>query len=257
MVHYTHLDIKDVFVCGDIHGEFKELFHTIKTQKFSDCVVIIAGDCGFGFNKLVYYGQLFNKYNKLLEAKNIYIYFVRGNHDDPTYFDDCTINYEHCKAISDYSVISVNNKNILCVGGAISIDRIWRKQEEYKLNKYKSNSKKQLYWNNEAPYFSPHELEEITSNQINIDCVVTHSSPHMVFPLTKGGIGSWAKLDNTLLKDIEEERQTLTNIYNFLKENKHNLQYWYHGHYHTSNTDIFEGTLFKCIGIMEIISIPL
>lgn len=50
-----YLDISDrpdnLIVCGDIHGEFKTLVYTLGQKHISDAVVIVAGDCGFGFEK--------------------------------------------------------------------------------------------------------------------------------------------------------------------------------------------------------------
>lgn len=286
MERYTHSNIKKLFIVGDVHGEFKQLFHKIRTNvlkqtknneqeklvdddtlkklepffddmphhvssKFynysyglgkhlgviEDCVIIVAGDCGFGFNKEEYYHQLFNKYHEILELNNVFIYFVRGNHDDPSYFNEHKINYNNIKTVKDYSVITVNDKNILCVGGGLSIDRVWRKQQEVKINKYKKNIKKQLYWEDEMPVYSQEMLEEINNENIKIDVVVSHTSPHFVFPTKKDSLSYWAKLDKNLYKDSETERIILSNVYDFLIGNKHPLKKWCYGHFHCNKTN--------------------
>ena len=76
-----------------------------KLITYENSVIVVAGDCGFGFNKPQYYHDLFHKYNELFAEVNTTVLFVRGNHDDPTYFDGSVINYSHIKAIPDYSVI--------------------------------------------------------------------------------------------------------------------------------------------------------
>ena len=297
---YSHSNIKSLYVFGDIHGEFKQLFHKIKThavkqiknnenEKLVDDItleqlqihledmssivsskfynysydiakylghiencVIIVGDCGFGFNKEEYYHQLFNKYHELLKKNNIYVYFVRGNHDDPSYFTDNKINYEYIKTVSDYSVICVNDKNILCVGGGLSIDRIWRKQQEIKINKYKKTIEKKLYWENEMPIYSEDLLNEIQNNDIKINIVISHTSPHFVFPTKKDSLSYWAKLDKNLYKDIEIERNTLTSIFDFLTANKHPLTNWYYGHFHCNNTEKKQKVTFTAINELDI-----
>ena len=108
---------------------------TSSVEDMSNSLVIVAGDCGFGFNKPNYYFDLLEKANQKLSEHNIHVLFIRGNHDDPSYFDDNTINYSNIKAISDYSIVQTSTHNILCIGGATSIDRTWRKQQEAIINK--------------------------------------------------------------------------------------------------------------------------
>lgn len=38
-----------LFVCGDIHGEFKTLLYEIKRKEKSNAIILIAEDCGIGF----------------------------------------------------------------------------------------------------------------------------------------------------------------------------------------------------------------
>lgn len=77
--------------------------------------------------------------------------------------DTLVINHKRFTAIPDYSVVKANRHTILCVGGAISIDRQHRK-EAYERNQRKthrqSNSSsaegilaQNYYWPNEAPVF--------------------------------------------------------------------------------------------------------
>ena len=228
--------------------------NTMLKTHINDCVIIVAGDCGFGFCKEEYYHQIFNKYIPLLEQNNIYIYFVRGNHDDPSYFEEGKINFERIKTIPDYSIIQLANKNILCVGGATSIDRVWRKQREEVINKYKTHKKK-LYWEQELPLYSEEKLKEINDSGIKIDTVITHTSPHFMFPTQKLGVNAWARVDSNIYKDIEKERSTLTQIYEFLKKNEHPLKVWCYGHFHMENDDTYEHVDFHAIMSMNYIDI--
>jgi len=47
-------DKKKVVVCGDIHGEFETLVYNLKINNITDSLIIVAGDCGFGFHKASY-----------------------------------------------------------------------------------------------------------------------------------------------------------------------------------------------------------
>ena len=47
---------KSIVICGDIHGDFETLVYKITMQyQMSNTLVIVAGDCGFGFAKRNYY----------------------------------------------------------------------------------------------------------------------------------------------------------------------------------------------------------
>ena len=54
---------------------------------------------------------------------------MRGNHDNPDYFENRLIDYPRMKTIPDYCVIQFSGNNILCIGGAVSIDREYRETQ--------------------------------------------------------------------------------------------------------------------------------
>lgn len=259
-----------LFVVGDIHGEFKNLFNKIKsgTSKKNDSieeehpllknelkkkklalkitatnyiydnsVIVVAGDCGIGFNKEQYYIDLFNKYNELFSKTNTIILFVRGNHDDPSYFSEERINFSNIKTIPDYSVIATKGNMTLCIGGAISIDRSWRKQQEAIINKYKKSYYKKLYWENEQCVYSKELIDEIINNNIPINSIISHSSPNFAEPKEKTNSVNWFKIDSNLSKDINDERKILSDIHKYLNKNGIDIKFWCYGHFHISNVD--------------------
>ena len=80
---FEYPETKSVVVCGDIHGDFHTLAHKMCIQyQMADALLIVAGDCGFGFDKPAYYEQVYNKDAGLLRKANNWIVFVRGNHDN-------------------------------------------------------------------------------------------------------------------------------------------------------------------------------
>ena len=218
----------------------KELYST----NFQDSLFIIAGDCGIGFNKQKYYIDLFEHFNKILSYNNSYIIFIRGNHDDPSYFDGKTIDFSHIKAVPDYSVINVKDINILCVGGAISIDRMWRIKQEERINKFSATKKKSLYWKNEAPVFNSMLLDEITSS-IKIDCVVSHTAPSFVNPEMHSGVEEWESGDETLISDIKEERKVMDKVFERLRDNGTKPKYWAYSHFNFNNIEKRSDTIFR------------
>ena len=91
-----------------------------------------------------------------MNQANNWIVFVRGNHDNPAYFDGATFNYKRFIAVPDYTILQACSHTILCVGGAISIDRIYR-INEWNKRKYRVHSNesqendipRNLYWQND------------------------------------------------------------------------------------------------------------
>ena len=121
-------EAKSIVVSGDIHGDFNLLVNKLCVQyEMKDTVLIVAGDCGFGFEQKGYYENIVRRNSKRMNAANNWIVFVRGNHDNPAYFDGKTFNHKRFVAVPDYSVLQACGHTILCIGGAISIDRQYRK----------------------------------------------------------------------------------------------------------------------------------
>lgn len=209
-----------------------------KLKNYENSVIIVAGDCGFGFNKPQYYHDLFHKYNELFAEVNTTVLFVRGNHDDPAYFDGSVINYSHIKAIPDYSVVLTKNLATLCVGGAISVDRFWRKQKEVEINKYKKNTKKKLYWDDEAVVYDEEKLMEILNSGIQINSVITHTAPSFAKPNKKDSALGWFEYDKNLKNDLIKERKSLDNLHDFLLQHKQKLLFWVYGHFHVFNNEL-------------------
>lgn len=47
---YNFPDCRNIVICGDIHGDFNLLVNKVCVQyQMKDTLVIVAGDCGFGF----------------------------------------------------------------------------------------------------------------------------------------------------------------------------------------------------------------
>lgn len=245
------------FFIGDIHGEFKAIGNWIKQNNLHDCIIIFCGDFGLGFSSIEYESSELKKSNKICEKNNIDCYIIRGNHDDPSYFNDFSpkLNLSHFKTVSDYTVICTQKHDILCLGGAISIDRAYRKSQYIQNIETLINEKhisrelavkkvKQYWWEDEPFIYDETILNEINKTGVKIDVVASHSAPDFCQPNTKGNSLYWSRLDKDLENDLYNERLNLTKAYNHIKKLGNDIRYWFYGHYHQHNFEIIEGTRF-------------
>ena len=255
---YCYPEAKSVVVSGDIHGDFNELVYKLCIQyQMTDTLLVVAGDCGFGFEKKAYYEQMYRKNAKRLNEANNWIVFVRGNHDNPAYFDGTTFKHKRMRCVPDYTVLQVCNHNILCVGGAISIDRkirmeAWNKKKaKYGFDSNLSDGiPRAYYWSDESPVYDEKKMDAIRF-AYSIDIVITHTAPSCCELQTKSGLTRWAVDDPALLMDVQTERFTMDQLLQRLQADKHPITHWYYGHFHQSWHVVMDGILYRMLDIME------
>ena len=242
---------KSIVVSGDIHGDFNALVDKCCGQySMTDTLIIVAGDCGFGFQKPDYYEGLYMRLSSKLSKANNWVVFVRGNHDNPSYFDGKLVNYKRWKAVPDYTILKACGHTILCVGGATSVDRSWRWYENYidqglgKLNPY-------VYWPDEHAVYDEAKLDAINET-CAIDVVITHTAPSFCEKQSRQDIQGWLVKDEDLLDDIKAERRTIDNIHAYLYAHSHPLTYWFYGHFHESWHSEIDGVKYNMLDCMEL-----
>lgn len=238
-----------VIVSGDIHAKINELVEKITDQyDIQNSLIIVAGDVGMGFKENNYYLELFKEIETILKKNNNTLFLVRGNHDNPEIWND-NIDFKaywqdtvsHIRLIKDYTVITTQtaseSHNILCVGGALSIDRTARTIGKN-------------YWSNEPFVYDESKVESL----VGITAVVTHSAPSFCEPILKNGIKNWMEVDKDIEEDCNKERNDHTLLYNKLKE-KNTITKWFYGHFHYSHRIQIDNTLFCLCGIMELVEL--
>lgn len=202
-------------------------------------VLIVNGSNTFGQNDLKYYYDKFNILNDVLADNNTHILFVRGN-DDPKYFTDELLNLSNVKTIQDYSVIKLNKFNCLCIGGQVSLDRLWKSEQEKRIGK-------KMFWEDEHITFDEDAINAILS-KYKISCIVTPSSPSFAYPGTNVFKKSpWVAKDKTLLNDLNDERVIMDRIYNKIIESKSKPYIWTYSRFDTSNQSMINDILFQSL----------
>lgn len=254
MLNIWNTNNNPFLIVGDVHGLFEDFCYFItKRKNISDVNVVVCGDFGVGFYKPNYYTTLFKKLNKKLKNSNVHIYAFRGNHDDPLYYSNKElqdtilngVNYIHL--VDDYDFIKSDTHNILCIGGARSIDKTNRWKWDYITQTKVADG----WWEGEMVNDIPDGFDKfVVENNLVIDTICTHSSPDFCMPLTKEGLLYWSKYDDTLIEECDKERKLLTSIYERLKD-KHNIKYWFYGHFHHTYILIDNDVLFRGINMFD------
>ena len=232
--------ITNIGFIGDIHGDFKSLLRKIKD--YENTCFIICGDIGIGFSdqplkKLK--GMINTTIYPFLKKRNNIIICLRGNHDDPSYFNDDIIDNDRFYLASDYSVINFKTKNILLIGGGLSIDR-----QRRVIGK--------SYWSDELPKFDKDKLDSIL-NQYHIDVIASHTTVSFADPTDKGEIVIYFSLfDEKLLEDQIKERSIMDDIYNYIISKQGIFEKWFYGHFHKSYNTTHNSINFIGLDIEEI-----
>jgi DNA repair exonuclease SbcCD nuclease subunit len=199
-----------IYITGDTHGliDFDKLnyFKTIYTS--TKDILIILGDAGIVWSEEELQ-QTISKY----ELLGMEIVFIDGNHENFSMLNNLSIVEMYGAKMHKISnniyhvlrgeIMTINNLNFLCLGGAISIDKHYRI-----LNK--------SYWLE----------EEITEKDINnaltnlkkynfeVDYVLTHCVDTI-----------------TLINEFGYNPDACTDKLNFIDKFV-KYKYWYFGHYH-------------------------
>ena len=215
---------------------------------FDNSVIIVSGNCGIGTKSMEYYQNIFEELNNALSNNNCYVFFVRGNNDDPSIFHNSKINFEHVKTIPDYSIISLKAYNCLCIGGSISLDKEWKLFQEETFGK-------KMYWSGEEPYLDEKELDEIIKKH-SIGCIISSTSPSFSYPSTNALNNSkWVKNNSSIKKEVSSERNVLDKIYNKIVENDVKPYVWAYGKFKERHIDRINDIVFLSLASFQFMNV--
>ena len=215
------IEAKSIMIVGDVHADFPRLNKLMNRQGYPD-VVIQVGDFGWWphVHNTTFFGgnKLFDQYG--LRPKDTKIFWCEGNHDN---HDDLQERVkEHGRVPIEVqenvfycprgSTIQINNLNYLFMGGAHSIDKIWR-----------------------VPGLSWWAGENISEKDLlslpiqKVDVVISHTAP------------SYFKL-KTDYHDDDPNRKPLDYVFNMYQP-----KFWFFGHHHISDSGRTKGCTWRCL----------
>tara|TARA_B110000914_G_C15393246_1_gene413535 strand:- start:29 stop:841 length:813 start_codon:yes stop_codon:yes gene_type:complete len=262
LVIENKIKFEHLMVLGDTHGNNMQIAPQLLTKYGLDNAenpkaILHLGDFGIGFS--TYKGDLekLRNLNNRLKNYNTFLYVIRGNHDNPEWFNDT----EHIETmlgnemienvilLPDHTLLSLEVEGreepvkIYCNGGAYSIDRIKRTPGK-------------SYWSDEAfKCLSAEKLAEIPND---LDIIITHTRPHGVWPVDKSNIQYWLLEDLSLYRDIEEEAAWMKQMFDSIKEDNDSFLHFY-GHFHNSNKESYEFDgkryIHQCLDIDELVEV--
>lgn len=226
---------------GDIHGDYHWISYFLHNHDLNNILIYQVGDFQIGFHERQE-KSLLNTVNNILSERNSKVVVIRGNHDNPDCFKSDKFRFSNIQFLSDYTILTVMiknvKKNILGIGGAISIDRLLQ---------IKNDS-----WFADEPIKYITDLSILNSLK-DIHIIVTHTAPDFVSPFKMGSlVEKYSKNDKMLKADLILERQKLSTMIDYLIGiNKETLTAYFYGHFHFSSVEEYKNVEFRCLAVNE------
>lgn len=244
------------FYLGDIHENFGLIGQYIDMYNIKDANIIQVGDFGVGFRTIDKDKRMLNLFHTKLVKNNVIVWVIRGNHDFKPHFDNDPFGFTNIRLVKDYTVLNLGGKNILCIGGAISVDRKLRQTKKQLIGEFENTdipSGKESWWSNEVFVYDEPKVRDLR----DIDIIVTHTAPHYCTPDNTFGYGPFVDGivkdtgDLELKTELHIERKMLTDIFQIIKMNN-DITNHYYGHFHRSDVLNMYGTKHRLLGVGEL-----
>lgn len=242
-----------ILYLGDLHGNFSLIHQYVKNYDIKDAHIIQVGDFGVGFALLDKERRALGMFHDLFVKNNVIVWAIRGNHDFKPYFDNDPFGFSNIRLVPDYTVLELEGKKILCVGGAVSVDREWRYTGAQRRGEF-DVVPGQSWWKDEVFVLEKEKVVDLKG----INIVVTHTCPSYCPPDNTFGFGSFVEGiirdtgDVELKTDLNVERQAMNDLFHYLKINGNNIDNHYYGHYHKSEVQNYDGIVHRMLGVGEL-----
>lgn len=210
-----------IYITGDKHANFKSVQSFCEKEKTNiNDILIILGDAGINY----FANERDNKLKNSLSKYPITFFCIHGNHEErpeniSTYktktFHEGTVYYEedypNILFAKDGEVYNFNEKKVLVIGGAYSIDKEYRILFGYR------------WYSSEQPDYEikMRVMKALRKNNNRVDIILTHTCPFKYLPRESFIPGvDQAKVDNE------------TEIFLDKVEKITDYDKWYCGHFH-------------------------
>ena len=223
-----------IYITGDTHRDFTKLNNIDKNK---DNMLIILGDAGINY----YLNDEDKRLKEYLNSYNIKLFCIQGNHEErpeniSTYKEVDMFggkvfiesNYPNLIFAKNGELYTINDKKVLVIGGAYSIDKNYRLIYGYKWFKDEQLTKEEM--NNILDKYKDK----------HIDIILSHTCPLKYEPT------------EVFMKGIDQSKVDKT-MEIFLDKVEENVDYdkWYCGHYHTEKQIDKIEFMFESIKIFE------
>lgn len=228
-----------IYVTGDAHGEFGRIEAFCRSNQTSrKDTMIVLGDAGINY----YNSPRSHVLKRYLSELPITFFCIHGNHEKrpqniatykqkvwcggTTFVED---NFPSLLFAEDGEVYDLDGNHCIAIGGAYSVDKIWRIERGYG------------WWADEQPSsLVKRQVEDKLAARGNkIDIVLSHTCPYKYLPreVFLAGIDQ-----STVDASTETWLDTI--------EEKTDYMRWYCGHYHTEKS--IDKILFLFEGVREL-----
>lgn len=204
------------FVTGDIHGDINCIIDFIEKFNLKEGDnIIVLGDVALAWRKdKSDYDFKTHEYERW--CRGVHLWWIDGNHENFDIIKSWNYekhgiynNTEHIHYCSRGSILNINGKKALCIGGADSVDKMFR-------------TKHLSWWEDET--ITDEDIEGITGHY---DYVFTHCCPYSVFNPNRAFLCTLTNINEN--NAIHSSEYILDKLINNITYDK-----WYFGHYHVN-----------------------
>lgn len=210
-----------IYITGDKHADFKDVFFFCYTNETTvNDILIVLGDAGINYfsnEKDYVLKDSLKEYpitffcihgNHEERPENIKTYKTKMFHKGLVYYEE---DYPNILFAKDGEIYEFDNKKVLVIGGAYSVDKYFRLERGY--NWYESEQPNET---------TKEKILKSVDEMKTVDIVLTHTCPYKYLPreMFIAGIDQ-STVDNSTEEFLDKIEEKLT------------YQTWYCGHYHT------------------------
>lgn len=209
-----------ILLSGDIHSAvwgLDRVMHRAEVEKVE--AVFFLGDFGWDFSP-----RFINTASLWYENTGIPIYFIDGNHEDFDILYEYEVGEDGLRTLAEGlkhvprgTVMNLDGHNVLLIGGASSIDKMWRTEGT-------------SWWPQELITEDDVDMALANCADLEITAVFSHEGPMLPANSNKTDedLIAYSPALEADVRISQDQRAKLMRIGSKVKP-----KFWYHGHHHT------------------------